>query len=264
MLMEVKNQFKVSFLSIKYNIIREMVNPLSFILNVLFMMLNNATFIIQWIILFTIKDNIAGYTLKEVLEMWAFSAGCYGVWSVFFYTSKNLPSYIIEGKLDNYLVQSKNILISVLTSSTSISAIGDLLYGIILFTIVNFNIFNILLFIILIILGGLIVTSFVVILSSLTFFIGNSSTISEQFTSILINTSTYPISIYKKAIQIILFTIIPVGIIIHLPVEIIKCFNIYSFLVILGFTILIVFIAFKLFYLGLKKYSSSNLMNARV
>ena len=54
MLMEVKNQFKISFLSVKYALMREMLNKTTFITNVLFMILNNASFIIQWIVLFSL------------------------------------------------------------------------------------------------------------------------------------------------------------------------------------------------------------------
>ena len=67
MLTEVKNQIKVVFLSTKYALEREMLNKVTFISNILFMILNNASFIIQWIILYSIKDNIRGYTLKNVL-----------------------------------------------------------------------------------------------------------------------------------------------------------------------------------------------------
>ena len=55
--MAVKNQIKVSFLSIKYACMRQMLNKATFITNILFMILNDATFIVQWIILFSLKDN---------------------------------------------------------------------------------------------------------------------------------------------------------------------------------------------------------------
>lgn len=57
MLTVVKNQIKVMILSVKYNIMMQMVNKVTFITNILFMILNNASFIIQWIILFNIKRN---------------------------------------------------------------------------------------------------------------------------------------------------------------------------------------------------------------
>ena len=52
MLTEVKNQLKVLGKSIKYALQREMLNKVTFISNVLFMILNNASFIVQWIILY--------------------------------------------------------------------------------------------------------------------------------------------------------------------------------------------------------------------
>ena len=51
MLMEVKNQIKVVLLSTKYAIEREMLNKVTFVSNIIFMILNNSSFIIQWIIL---------------------------------------------------------------------------------------------------------------------------------------------------------------------------------------------------------------------
>ena len=66
MLTAVKNQIRVTIKSIKYNIMRQMVNKVTFITNIIFMILNNSTFLIQWIILFNIKENIGGYSFKEV------------------------------------------------------------------------------------------------------------------------------------------------------------------------------------------------------
>ena len=67
MLTEVKNQIKVSFLSIKYALLREMLNKTTFITNVIFMILNNASMIVQWIILYSLKENVGGYTFKQIL-----------------------------------------------------------------------------------------------------------------------------------------------------------------------------------------------------
>ena len=49
MLTAVKNQLRVCALSVKYNIMREMLNKVTFVTNVLFMMLNNATFILHFL-----------------------------------------------------------------------------------------------------------------------------------------------------------------------------------------------------------------------
>ncbi len=77
MLTEVKNQIKVMFLSLKYNIMKQMINKVTFITNIVFMVLNNASFIVQWIILFSLKDNIGGYTINQVVLLWGLASSTY-------------------------------------------------------------------------------------------------------------------------------------------------------------------------------------------
>ena len=64
MLMVVKNQLKVTLMSLKYNIMRQMLNKTTFIMSIVFMILNNASFIVQWIILFSLKEEIGGYIFR--------------------------------------------------------------------------------------------------------------------------------------------------------------------------------------------------------
>ena len=88
MLTVVKNQLRVNMLSIKYALMREMLNKVSFFTNIIFMILNNASFIIQWVIIYSIKDSIGGYELKDVMLLWGMAASTYGV-SRFFFNIRN-------------------------------------------------------------------------------------------------------------------------------------------------------------------------------
>ena len=159
MLMEVKNQLKVILMSIKYNIMKQMINKVTFITNIGFMILNNASFIIQWIILFSLKDEIGGYTIKEVVLLWGIASGVFGVSHILFYKAFDMSDLIINGKIDSFLVQPKNVLLSVITSDSSISAIGDLLYGYICLFIYGVTLQNILLYTVFIFTGGVILTA---------------------------------------------------------------------------------------------------------
>ena len=76
--------------------------------------------------------------------------------------------------------------------------------------------------------------------------------------------ATYPDSIFKGITKVILYTVVPVGISTYLPVHTIIDFNIYSFLIVIVLAIVFVTIAYMVFNRGLKKYSSSNLMIARI
>ena len=264
MLMEVKNQIKVLMLSVKYNIMRQMVNKVTFITNIIFMILNNASFIVQWIILFSLKDEIGGYTIKEVILLWGMAAGVFGISHILFYKAFELPDLIINGKLDTFLVQPKNVFLSVISSDTSISAIGDLIYGYICLLIYGFSIKNFILFTLFSVTGGIILTAFASIVGSLCFWITKGDILAESLTNVMINFATYPGTIFKTGIKLILYTVIPVGIANYLPVDTILNFNNGGFLYIIMFTILITILAFIIFNKGLKRYSSSNLMSSRI
>lgn len=264
MLTEVKNQAKISFLSIKYALIREMLNKTTFITNIVFMILNNASFIIQWLVLYSLKDNVGGYTFKQVLLLWGIAASTFGISRFFFKKAFSLSDTINTGKLDSYLVQPKNVLLSCITTDVEPSAIGDLLYGYIMLFIYGFTISRFILFTIFSISGGLILTSISVILSSLSFWFDKSDIIADTGNSLATNFATYPDGIFKGVVKLLLFTLIPVGIINYIPVKLLTEFNIYLFLIVILVTILFITIAFTIFYKGLKKYSSSNLMIARL
>lgn len=264
MLMEVKNQIKISLLSIKYAIMREMLNKVSFITDVLFMILNNASFIIQWIVLFSIKKDIGGYTLNEVLLLWGLASSTYGVSRFFFKKAFELSDTINSGKLDSYLVQPKNVLLSVITTDVTPSAIGDMLYGYIVLFIYGINLKLFLLFTLFSICSGIIITSITIIFNSLSFWFGKSELLSERIDGFMTSFATYPGGIFKGITKIVLYTIIPVGIANYIPIEVMRNFNIYYLLIVIGFTILITILAFVIFYRGLKRYSSSNLMVAKI
>lgn len=263
MLMAVKNQIKVVFLSVKYNIMKHMVNKVTFITNILFMMLNNATFIIQWVILFNLKNEIGGYGFKEILILWGLASSTYGISHIFFYKAFYMSDLIINGKLDTFLVQPKNVYLSVITSETSISAIGDLIYGYICLIIYGFTFKNFILFTLFTITGGIIVAAFSSILGSISFWTVKSEQISKSLSDIMLNFGTYPGTIFKGIVKLLLYTIVPVGLANYLPVETIINFNGINILYIIMFTILITALSIIIFYRGLKRYSSSNLMNAR-
>ena len=264
MLMAVKNQLKVSYLSVKYALMREMLNKTTFITNILFMILNNASFIIQMLVLYSLKDNVGGYTFKQMLLLWGLAAATYGFSRFFFKKAFVLSETINDGKLDSYLVQPKNVLLQAITTDVDPSAIGDLLYGYIMLFVYGFTISRFILFTIFVISGGIILTSISIILSSLSFWFSKSDIIADTGNSLMVNFATYPDGIFKGVAKILLFTLIPVGIVNYIPIQILSNFNIYLFLIVILVTIILTIMAFLIFYKGLKRYSSSNLMIARV
>ena len=264
MLMEVKNQFKISMLSVKYAIMREMLNKTTFLTNIIFMILNNASFIIQWAVLYSLKDNVGGYTFKQVLLLWAIAASTFGISHFFFKKAFELSDIINNGKLDSFLVQPKNVLLSAITTDVDTSALGDILYGFIILLICGCTFKNIILFIIFSICGGFVLVSLSVIFSSLSFWFNKTDVLADTVNRLMTNFATYPDGIFKGIVKIMLFTLVPVGITSYIPVRLMTEFNINLFILIIFVTIILIVFAFIIFNKGLKRYSSSNLMSARV
>lgn len=262
--MEVKDQIKVIFLFLKYNIMKQMTNKVTFITNIVFMILNNASFIIQWIILFSLKEEIGGYTIRQVILLWGMASSVYGLAHLVFHKAFEISDFIMNGKLDAFLVQPQNVFLSVVTSETSISAIGDLIYGYICVCIYGLTIKNLILFTIFTLTGGMILAAFASMIGCISFWIVKGDILADSLTGIMVNLATYPGTIFKKAVKIILYTVIPVGIANYMPVDTILNFNVINFIIIIGFAIAITLLAFFVFNRGLKRYSSSNLMSSRI
>lgn len=196
MLMAVKNQMRVCALAVKYNIMREMLNKVTFLTNILFMMFNNATFIVQWVILLRLREDVGGYTMREVMLLWGLAASSFGLSHLLFSRVFSLPELIVNGKLDAYLVQPKNVLLSVMTSATSASAIGDFLYGLVLICIFCFSVRRLLLFLLFTVTGALIMTNFALLMGSLTFWFVRAEMLGSNIVASAITFATYPDGIF--------------------------------------------------------------------
>lgn len=264
MLTEAKNQLIVTIMSIKYSIMREMVNRATFLMNILFMIINDASFIIQWVVLYKLKNDVGGYTFNQVLMLWGLSAEIFGISRLLFKNAFHLSEYITNGKLDSYLVQPKNVLLGVITSDADSSALGDIIYGYILLFFSGITLTKFILFTLFFITGGIIVTAISIILSSLSFWIKKSDIIAETGNSSMTNFSTYPDGIFKGAARAMLYSIVPVGFTVYIPVQILTKFNLILTLSIIAISAVLTLLAFAIFYKGLKKYSSSNLMMSKI
>lgn len=264
MLTEVKNQFKVSFLSIKYSVMRELLNKATFISNIVFMMLNNASMIIQWLVLYSLREDMGGYSFKEILLLWGMASATFGFSRFFFERAFHISRLINEGKIDSFIIQPKNILISICTSGISVSAIGDLLYGYIMLIFYGLSIKTFILFTYFVITGGIIITCISIILNSLSFWFSNTTTVSVLGNRLMCNFATYPDGIFKGIAKALLFTLIPVGISNYIPVHVIVNFDLNLFLINTCVCIFLIYFTFIIFYKGLKRYSSSNLMSSKI
>ena len=265
MLMEVKKNIKLIAMYFKFNISASMEYRASFLMQTFGMIINNASFIFFWWVLFENVESIGGYGFKHVMMLWAISSSSFGLTFILFGNIRNISRMIINGELDTYLLQPKDVLINIISSSTVVSAWGDLFYGIILFIAVNgFHLGDFLLFILFNITASLLFSSVLVFANSLTFFIGNSQGISGLALEFMITFSIYPEGIYKGLAKLIIYTAIPAAFITLIPVRLLTVFS-WKWLIIL-FLVVAVWTLFSywFFYRGLRRYESGNLIVSKM
>lgn len=263
MLTAVKNQMRVCLLSVKYNIMREMANKVTFVMNVLFTMVNNATILVQWFILFRLREEVGGYTMKEILLLWGLTAASFGLSHILFARVFSLPELIIGGKMDSYLVQPKNVLLCVMTSSTDITAIGDLIYGLAVICLLGLSAGRLFLILLFTVTGAAIFTAFALLIGSLAFWFVRMEMLGNQMMLGMVSFATYPDGIFRGISRFLLYFIIPVGMAVYHPVHILLRFDAGMLVTVLGYAVLLGAAAVAVFYRGLRRYSSGSLMEAK-
>lgn len=183
---------------------------------------------------------------------------------IFLYGSRKIGEIIMQGQLDVHLLLPKNILLRILVSGFSISAIWDLLYGIgLLFLIKDLTIIFVIKVIFVSICAGIIFAGFMVIFESLAFWIWSSRELSRGIFEAILGPSHYPPGIFKGMVFKVMFmTIIPVFFVAYLPYEIVSFeFTLQKVLLLLAATLFFASLWTFVFYRGLRKYESGNLMN---
>lgn len=228
--------------------------------------INNGTFMLFWYLLYgRVGGSINGYVFKDIVMLWAIIASSFGFAEVIFGNSSKIAPIIFSGELDVYILQPKPILPNLVSARMVMLGWGDALYGIIVFFIVyGLDPVRLLLFIFYSVSGAIVFTGFRVLIHSLTFYIGNTQNLSSTLENTLLGLGTYPATIFKGPVLILLYTAFPIGFIAFLPVEIINSFNLKLFIYIILGDITFILLSVFVFYKGLKKYESGNIIGSRL
>ncbi len=247
------------------NIKKEFQYKTAFFMQVFTMILNDAFFIIQWQIIFSIVDNIGGYGFREVMLLWSIMAGGYGVAHSFFGGTWNIKNFIYDGKLDVYLTQPKNVLINVCCSATNVGAIGDMIYAFVVLVIIGAPWWWYLLMIPVIFLVGILFISIYVCYISLSFYVRRADALASMVEGTIMKAANYPPMIFTGIVKWLFFTLIPTFFFSFVPAQnIFLSFNIGWIALLLGVVTLWTVMAFLLFNRGLRRYNSGSLMGGRL
>lgn len=148
-------------------------------------------------------------------------------------------------------------------SKSRTSAWGDLAYGYILyFLFVPVTAWSLITFSVMVALSGIFIASVMILANSLSFFWGNAEDFAQTMLGGLLMFSIYPERIFSAEMKFLLFSVIPVGFLIYLPVRAILHFNPWLMLLLLAVNAAMLGLAWLAFRLGLGRYELGNLFVA--
>ena len=177
----------------KANLLAVMEYRASFITQVIGMCLNDGFYFIFWVIFFDRFKQIQGWNLNDMFLLFGLVAAGWGIAVYLFGNAWKLVDVIINGQLDYYLSLPRPVLLHVLASRSNSSGLGDTLYGLISFFMARqLTLDTFARFILGVVFSASILISFVIIVQSLAFWIGNAQLLASNALSAVITFSTYP------------------------------------------------------------------------
>jgi ABC-2 type transport system permease protein len=231
----------------------------AFLTQVLGMMLNNAMYFLFWMIFFDRFKEVGGWGLRDMLLLFGVVAVSFGLGVYLFGNAVQLSAVIVQGRLDYYLALPKPVLLHALASRSTTSGLGDFTYGLISFAIAGqFSLDTILRFMVAVILATTIFISFMVLINSLAFWIGNASNMISQIFNAIITFSLYPITLFDGTAKLLLFTVIPAALIGALPAEFVRTFSWGGLIQLLVGAVAFFTLSIAIFYRGLRRYESGS------
>jgi ABC-2 type transport system permease protein len=249
---------------LRHNLMSAMAYRGAFVLQVFGMLLNDVMLLFFWAILFSHFPALQGWTLRDVVTLYAIVAFGFGLATVVCGNSGRVAHIIASGDLDYYLALPANPLVHLLVSRTSLPSWGDALFGVVVYLVAAPERWTTLpLFLFLGVLSGLIFVAFSVIAGALAFWIGQSQNLAMQLRNALLTFGLYPVDIFPGLVRVLLYTLIPAAFVGSIPALLLAEFHWGRLAGLLLVTVMLLLVARGVFSLGLRRYESGNLVTTR-
>lgn len=226
--------------------------------------LTHTIYIPVWYVMFSFAPNIGGWTLQHALLAYGLATACWGIVALLAYGLRTLPQQIDNGELDSYLTLPKPILLSAALSTSRNSGLGELMIGIglIIFAGVKYDI-DLTFIPLFLVMGSIVFASGILFFASFGFWIKQFYASAEEIYFNYNLMASRPSPIFSGIFKLISLTIIPIGLMTHIPVEFILTHQ-WKLLFFSAFgTVAYAIFASAFFYMGLRHYESGNKFGVR-
>jgi ABC-2 type transport system permease protein len=249
----------------KANLLSAMEYRAAFLSQVFGMILNNGVYFIFWVIFFDKFKQVRGWGLSDMIMLFGVVAAGFGIAEFLFGNFATLAEIISTGKLDYYLSLPRPVLLHVLASRSIPAGLGDFTYGIGTFFLsgqITLDAFA--RFVLGALLAMVVFLSFMVLVQSLAFFLGNAQLLTQQAMNAMITFSIYPITLFDNTAKFLLFTVAPAAFMGAIPAEYVRSASPGRLLVLLGGAAIFLILALAVFNAGLRRYESGSAIQVQM
>ena len=249
----------------KANLLSAMEYRAAFLSQVIGMMVNNFMYFAIWIIFFDRFKDVRGWDLSDMYLTFGVLASSFGLVSVLFGNAFNLSEVISNGRLDYYLSMPRPVLLHAVASRMIASGMGDFTYGFVSYALSGyFSWDGLLRFVLATLLAATVFAAFLILIQSLTFWLGIMSNLSALALNVMLTFGIYPITLFDNYAKLILFTLIPAALMGAVPADFIRVFTWQTLAQLLVGAAAFLFVAVAIFRLGLKRYESGSAIEVEV
>jgi len=232
----------------------------AFLMQSAFMLLNNVMFFTTWWILFSRFDDIGGYHMADMLLLFGVSAAGFGLAVVLCGGMLELARAIVEGELDALLAQPKSVLVRAVASRSVASGWGDVVSGLVFVGLSGPSRLPAATLAIVLVAVGFVATA--CLIHSAAFWLGRVDSLARVWLELVITFSLYPPTLFGGGVKVLLFTLVPAGMVAHLPVEWVRAPSPTTLAIASCTTALYTWLAVRVFEVGRKRYESGNRFGA--
>ena len=243
----------------KANLLSAMEYRVSFLMQMLGMMLNNMMYFLIWVIFFDRFQDVGGWGVNDMYVTFGITSSAFGLVSVLFGNTFTLGDIITRGRLDYYLSLPKPVLLHALASRSTASGLGDFLYGFLSFAASGFiTPDSFLRFVLAIGFAASVFAAFMILVQSLAFWIGTTTSLVGVAVNAMLTFAIYPITLFDTTARLILFTLIPAALMGTVPASFVRTFTWEVLLQLFVGALVLLTLAVLTFQAGLRRYESGS------
>lgn len=233
-------------------------NRLALLFQMGVMIVNDAMWIAFWVLFFRSAGTVRGWDTDRVLVLLAVLTTAGGITLGLLSNARHLGSRVLDGSLDAALSLPVPTLAHLLARRIEPTNLGDLVFGVGLFAIAGDPTpRRVAVFAITTVAATVLMTSFLVLVGSLSFFLGRNDGGDLGFHALLLM-SSYPVDLFGGAAKVMLYTVVPAAFVSSVPSRLIDDWSSGLALGLLGVTLAFAVASVLAFHAGVRRYSSSG------